>query len=142
VYIENSIYIIKPEAISFSKEIHEILIFEGLQIIKFRQDYLSAIIIERLYFDCPPNIIEATKHFMLNKICEVGIVSGFDAVNLLFEICGTETNPANCKDGTIRKLFGFHDFKYYNGIRYFQNSIHRPKTKHEALKDIQLLDTF
>jgi nucleoside diphosphate kinase len=139
---EFSIYIIKPEAISFNKEIHNLIIAAGLTITKQKQGILPTRIVDKIYLDCPQEILDATEHFMFKKICEVGIVSGDKAIQKLIEICGTETNPINCKDGTIRKMFGVSELQYYNGTGYFMNAIHRPKTKEEFVKDMKLLNDF
>ena len=135
-----SIYIIKPEAIPFSEDIHKMIASSGLTISIWKQAIMPYSIIDKIYFDCPKDIIAATKHFMFNDICEIGIVSGDNAIEKLIEVCGTETNPFNCKKGTIRNLFGVHKLQFYNGTGYYQNAIHRPKTEIEFKKDIDILE--
>lgn len=137
-----SLYIIKPEAISFCKEIREIIVSQHLKIENSKQLILHPGVIENIYIDCSEEIVKATKHFICNQISEVGIVSGDGAVEKLFAICGEKTNPFLCEDGTIRKLFGIKEPQYFNGTYYYRNAIHRPKTNDEAEKNILLFDVI
>lgn len=136
---EISIYIIKPEAIQYRENIHKIIMSSGLIILSYKQTVLPSILAEKIYLDCSDDIIEATRHFMFKDICEVGLVTGDNPIEQLIEICGTETDPKKCKTGTIRNLFGFHELQFYNETGYYQNAIHRPKTKVELEKDLILL---
>jgi nucleoside diphosphate kinase len=136
---ENTIYIIKPEAVKYSEKIRDSICDLGLKIVSNKLIKLPIDLVSKLYVDSPKMIIEATKHFMFNDYCEVGLVMGVDAIFKLKEKCGYSTNPAECENLTIRKVFGNPIPRHFNGVIYFQNAIHCPKTREEAKKDIELL---
>ncbi len=139
---ETTLYIIKPEAIAFSKEISKSISDLGLTIVTKRVGKLPMNLVDKIYFDSPREIIEATKYFMFSEPCEVGIVQGIDAINRLKLKCGASTNPLECEHQSIRYKYGIHNPKKYKGTTYYQNAIHFSKTKEEAEKDISLLKQF
>lgn len=134
--MEISFYIIKPEAIQFTDEIQKLIISTGLKINTSTKILLPTTFIEELCFDYSKEIIEVTKYFLCNEICEVGIVKGDSALEKLYVISGTETDPNKCNTGTIRNLFGIKAPQIFNGIKYYKNAIHRPKTKEEFDRNI------
>lgn len=137
--MSQSFYIIKPEAFQFCSDIREIIISARLNIISFKATFIPHKVIEALYSDCSQKIIEATKFYVCNKLCEVGIVSGNNAVNKLLEVCGLDPNPNNCAEGSIRYTYGIKQASNYEGIFYFKNAIHRPITTFEMEKNISYI---
>lgn len=131
-----SFYIIKPEAFQFRKEVREIIYSSDLNIIVFKAIIIPPSLIDSLYSDCTKEMIATTKYFICNKLCEVGIVSGNNAVKKLLKICGLDPDPNKCEGGTIRYIYGIKQVYYYEGIAYFKNGIHRPKTTKEMKRNI------
>jgi len=137
-FVEQTFYIIKPEGLKNAAAIKEIILNNDLKIIESKQLLLKKDIIKVLYSNLNKDLLEAHFKFMCNKINELGIIEGQNAVKKFLEISGKHTNPDLCSSGTIRNIFG-EKMKYKIGQAiYYKNAIHRSKTLLEATRDIDI----
>ncbi len=101
-------------------------------------------VLETLYLNSPlmtKTIWQRTIEYMTAGPCEVGIVTGKNALAALVEISGDSTNPHRCQIGTIRHTFGcqYPPILLDEGYYYYRNIIHRPKTYEELLNDFAVI---
>lgn len=140
--MELSIYFIKPEAFDSKIEIQRIISASGLTIILSKERILLPPILNKIYPEFQNAKSYAMTHYFSDTKFIVGVVSGKNAAKKLVEVCGDETNPVKCKEGTIRKLFGIQEPQFNDGIEYFLNAIHRSENKEDAIKDFELLRKY
>lgn len=136
---ELTLYVLRPEALEFADEIRGMIVSAGLSIRHVTRTVLSDEIVAAMYDGCPQYVVEAAQYFMGNRECEIGLVEGTDAIKRLVQLCGTKTNPVECADGTIRKLFGMAVAQEFRGSPYYLNAIHRPQTPLEVARDLSTL---
>lgn len=136
---EQSVFIIKPEAIAVCAEILEMIKEGGLRIKLSYCTPLEEWVIEKLYPNLTEDLYLATKTHMGGKLCHIGIVEGENAVEKLLTLCGKSTNPNQCAHGSLRKKFASSS-AHWTGIGdYWYNVIHRPKNKDEAARDLKIV---
>ena len=141
VNIENNlmIVVIKPDAFKYRYEIIKKLKDSGLRVVKSVQKRLGDhFVLGEMYKDLPEDIKKETSRHFNEGHSEVILLKGDD--NLLQKIgslTGEKTNPSECSEGSIRKLFGepFGRETDAGGI-YFRNAIHRAKDTKEQKEDL------
>ncbi len=125
-------YIIKPEGLRYSSEIHKIFEERGLKVVNYTTIRFSKKLINLLYDNLAPPVKRALQNILLDEFAEFGLVEGKGAPRRLRELCGMETNPMLCEEGTIRRIFGEKKgILLANGYVYWMNVIHRFKNKKE-----------
>ena len=124
----------------FRKIIRDMIQKAGLAIIRHHEVSLTPEVLEQLYPGLDPEIMAVTKQALLDKVCEIGLIRGDDAIARLLEICGKNVDPKQCAHNTIRNLFGRRTPIRNNSgtIVYYFNIIHRPKNKSEAERDLAI----
>lgn len=133
-------YIIKPEGMEYSSQIHDIFKKNGLRVLSYKTIKFTEKIVDHLYDNLDPPVRRAVHKMLVGESCEIGIVEGKGAPRVLREICGTETDPSLCRDGTIRKSFGNENgIPLSGGYVYYINIIHRAKNKRELKSDLRLI---
>lgn len=101
-------------------------------------------VLETLYLNSPlitERIWQRTVEYMTKGPCEIGIVTGKNALSVLVEISGDSANPRKCLPGTVRHTFGcqYPPILLDEGYYYYRNIIHRPKTHTELLHDLAVI---
>ncbi len=92
----------------------------------------------RLYPDLTPELWKATREHLLGAEVTVVLLGGEPGIIERFaDYTGREVEPAKCAEHTVRYRFGSRT-KLPGGGVYWENAIHRPKTKEEAERDIKL----
>ncbi len=136
--MESSLFIIKPEGLLFRATIVSQIAEVGLTIRRTVMMRLGEKHIAAIYPNLPPDLLQATRDFMLCASCEVGHVTAENAVHRLMEVAGHATNPSDCLPGTIRAKYGCKIPEKVGQALYFKNAIHRSKDADEAARDLTL----
>lgn len=137
-----SLYIIKPEAMQLRAEIRNLIVDSGLHIVRAVEVIIPTSTLAALYINLSSDLLVATRLFMGREPCEIGEVSGDDAVNRLIRVCGHSIDPNQCDPQTIRGRFGVREAERVGAAFYFRNAIHRPKTEEEAQRDLMIFSPF
>ena len=135
--MEQSIYIIKPEATIFRAEIIRMIEEAKLKVEDKKDLVLPEQALRVLYPDLSADLWNATFLSFVAPI-QIGLVTGEDAVKVLFRLAGKKTAPSECGSKTIRFIFGRKEPFVIGDIKYYANAIHRSKNKREARKDIEV----
>ncbi len=138
--MEKSFYIIKPEAFANRIAIQEKIISNKLKIVSLKTILLPEFIITQIYPNMSSDLYSATMKYLRCGFSELGIVEGENAISLLLEIGGKDTNPNKCEIGTIRNMFGDKVEVIYGNAVYFKNGFHRSHNYIEAVRDIELYE--
>lgn len=136
--IEQSMYLVKPDAMAYRDEIREMVLESGLQIPQFSRIPIPASVLALLYPGVPSEVMAATIQHYSMGVCEVGIVDGPNAIQRLLALVGEETNPARCAPGTIRARFCHKGPIQIGKWSYCFNGVHRPKDQREARRDVKI----
>lgn len=134
---ERSMYMIKPEAMESRDEIRE-LIGRHLAITAMKTLRLPRQAIRELYADLDGDLWTATDSALRNPV-ELGVVEGEDAIEVMLELAGSETDPSKCDPNSIRFKYGTHLPTMINDTPYYPNAIHRPKSSAEAVAHVSLV---
>jgi len=138
--METTGYIIKPDGMTRREEIREYILKSGLEITESRILLLPKRVINILYSNVPKKILLIKRKYFSSEV-EIGLISGKNAIDNFFLLCGTKTKPSECDPFTIRYLFGKKKPILINGIQYYLNAIHRPNKK-EVAKNIKLIKSL
>ena len=105
--MERTLCIIKPDAVKngFVEEINNLIIENGLQILKSKKTKISAEIAEEFYSEHSekPSFTELVE-FMTSDYSVVQILQGYNAVINYRNLMGA-TNPNEADEGTLRAKF-------------------------------------
>ena len=139
--MEQTFYMIKPEAINSSNKIHskissQFKIIESLKIALTESD-LELLAKYDLGYLQNPNLFETFKFFMRQDIVEVGILEKNNVIKEFQQMCGTLPKPSDNPKSSLRNIYGKPTEKY-NGIQFFLNAIHKSQDKTEARHEINL----
>ena len=137
-----AVCLIKPDAYRDRAAIIARLEESGLYVVSRKARKLSEGLIERLYASegVPAPIMDATQKHFASGSSEIVIVKGADAIKRLLTTAGLETNPALCDAASIRHMFGKHvPEELGQGLKYYQNALHRPKNIAENESNLQTL---
>ena len=137
-----SSYIIKPHGLIFHEEIRAMIEASGLIIIESKRVVLPEWALKRIYYDLAEKYRNAVFRQYTDAIIEVGLVSGENAIEKLFYVAGTELDPIDCAPGSIRFKFGGREPFIVDGIRCYDNIIHRPRNESEAAEGIEIFYTL
>lgn len=129
---------IKPEGMHYQGEIRD-YIGRHLSIGAIRRvtPSLPDWVLDELYDDLTPELRRATRAAFDGPV-ELGLVHGNDAIAQLLMLVGEKTSPAECHPDSIRHRFGIPEPVILEGVPYFRNAVHRPKTPEEAMTHIEL----
>ncbi len=129
-----SAFLLKPEAVSHFQAIQKILEENGLKIVCFRKLRLSKKLEQGLYPNLSREVQRINERYLIGRIGIAGLVRGRNAIEKLVKICGEATDPMQCKEGTIRHLFGRKTkiLLHSKGRLYKLNAIHRARTEKEV----------
>lgn len=132
----NSVFIIKPEAIKKSSEIKKIIHESGLEIISSKCIKIDEEFISSFYKNADSSLLKNLKKFLTLDNCEIGVVEGEDAINKLRELSGKYSNPSLCKKGSIRNTFSCGEVKNENGM-YYKNAFHCSRNIEEVYHEMK-----
>jgi nucleoside diphosphate kinase len=124
---------------AFKDEIRALIGVAGLNLVRKVETIIPIATLNLLYPDLSSDLQRATHLYMAHQCCEIGEVSGPNAVEALLEVCGHSTSPSQCHPHTIRALFGSRLPDLVGDAEYFRNAVHRCKTDAEAQRDLDLL---
>jgi nucleoside diphosphate kinase len=133
--MEETIYMIKPEAMMHSKSIRALMERRELQIVLRKRLVLPSWALTCFYPDLLGDLLKLTTLAFLAQV-EIGLLQGNEAIERFRILAGTETAPAKCEPGSIRGKYGIVQPFRVGGAIYYANAIHRPKNSDEARKDI------
>lgn len=132
---EESVFVIKPEAMPYKQEIMEMVEKSGIPIKEWRHLKLDEHQLHSMYPDAVGEMWHKTKENLLNKEILAAIVEGDDVIEKLYKVCGENTTPFLCDPNSIRYLF--KDTTSQDGVLH-RNIIHRPKDQKEAEEHLVL----
>ena len=136
--METSFYIIKPHGLMIRDEVIAMIEANGLVIPENKKLILPVWTLKIIYSDLLEKYMRVVFQPFENSLVEVGLVIGENAIDRLLQITGTELDPVDCANGTIRSKFGGREPLMIDGVRYYTNIIHRSRNKMEAEKDINV----
>ena len=137
--MEKTTYIIKPDGMKYRHEIKCAIVAAGLRITKSFVVVLPKWALVQLYPSVPPIMWQATVRQLTKSACEVGIITGKNAISKFSTIAGKYASPSKCDPNSIRSRFGKHRGKRIGRYFLYDNAIHRPKNHTEAIKDLEII---
>lgn len=137
--IQETVYIIKPEAFAKRNEIRHLIEQTGLSIRSTKTLVLDRRAVKELYPDVVGDLLEASFRFLTIGPSEAGIVWGEDAINRLLYLAGESPSPSLCGRNTIRFNFGIHEGVPTGAGMYYLNGFHRSTDVPEVLRDLELV---
>lgn len=138
-----AIYIIKPEGMIHRRAIRRRLERAGLRIVSYRILLLDSSFVMEFYSDCDsPDLRRAIQTYMTCGETEIGMVDAEDVVALLGAVGGEHANPCECRQGTIRHLYGIKGGVTVGDCIYYRNAFHRSDSIAEAQRDLCLYDAI
>lgn len=135
--MEETMYIIKPEAMISYRTIRKLIQGVGLVIGQTKNLVMTEWALKKMYPDLSKDLWNATCLSFTAPV-EIGLVTGENAVKVLFNFVGTETAPSECDHLSLRFKFGKRDPFIIGTMKYYANAIHRPKNRREAKRDVRL----
>lgn len=136
---EESVYLLKPEGMQKSREIHEMILAAGLEIMRRHEFIVPDWVVRALYPRLEAGHMAAILARLQGVRSEIGVVCGEAAIQRLLDLSGTSTNPLQCAEGTIRRRFWV---SLGNGARdgwpMYGNVIHRSADAAEVLRDLEI----
>lgn len=136
--LEASFFIIKPHGLVFIEEVRAMIKGGGLIISESRRLVIPRWALEIIYSDLPERYRSAVFKPFVDTFVEVGLVIGKNAIDTLLQIAGTEIDPVDCAPESIRSKFGGRKPLMIDGVRYYENIIHRSRSREEAEKDVKV----
>lgn len=136
--LETTFYIIKPHGLVFRGEVRAMIEAGGLTISKSKSLIMPRWALEIIYSDLPERYRSAVFKPLVDGLVEAGLVVGKNAISTLLRIAGTELDPIDCSPESIRFKFGGRKPLMIDGVRYYQNIIHRSRNMMEAEKDVEV----
>jgi len=140
--IEETFYIIKPEAIHRADEVRadiskrfEIVDYLRIALTKDDVRLLSKL---DLGYKVDEELFEAFQYFLRSGVVEVGIIRGQDAVNRFFNFCGEYPDPTCCDENTLRSIYGNKFPGIHLGVTFYLNGVHKSSTSQEAYYEVGL----
>lgn len=135
-------YFIKPESVSLKVEIRAIL-QERFWLVTYADFIYTREILDLQYDNVSLAVRKGIYRMMEGEPGEVGIVRGSNALQELVRLCGKETDPMQCEEGTIRRRFGWSNrILLAEGFYFYGNVIHRPKNPKELERDMKIARQF
>ena len=110
----------------------------GLTITESKELVMHMWALEIIYSDLPEKYRDVVFRTFKEKLVEVGLVIGENAIDKLLQITGTELDPVDCAPGSVRFKFGGRELFMIEGVRCYTNIIHRPRNKTEAENGIKV----
>ncbi len=105
--MEKSCFIIKPDGFLHCEDIYMRIRAAGLEITDTQIIPLPTQALDHIYPNLEWEVRTMLKGYLCADLCIVGIVEGERAVQTLIEVVGDNTDPALCREGTIRQTYGF-----------------------------------
>jgi nucleoside diphosphate kinase len=140
--VETSFYIIKPHGLVFLEEVRAMIESGGLIISESKRLVMPHWALEIIYSDLPERYRSAVFKPFVNTFVQAGLVVGKNAIDTLLQIAGTEIDPVDCAPESIRSKFGGRKPLMIDGVRYYENIIHRSRNREEAGKDVEVFHTL
>lgn len=143
---ERSFYIINSEEKSKASQIREAIEDSGLKIVKFKAVRPTRALLRALHPNVRQEQFRSILSHLENHECEIGLVEGEDAVEILAEISGRDPFPFRNPIGTLRYRFTGRDTVILDPEDpYPFRAIDCPRDAKEAqkaLRRLQLLASF
>lgn len=136
--MSESSYIIKPHGLMFCEEIRVMIEAGGLVITESKRIILPQWALKKIYYDLAEKYRNAVFRQYAGMLVEAGLVSGENAVEKLLRIAGTELDPIDCAPGSIRFKFGSREPFFVDGVRCYDNIIHRSRNESEATEGVKI----
>lgn len=136
--VETSFYIIKPHGLVFLEEVIVMIENGGLIISESKRLVMPHWALEIIYYDLPERYRSAVFKPFVDTFVQAGLVVGKNAIDTLLQITGTEIDPVDCTPESIRSKFGGRKPLMIDGVRYYENIIHRSRNREEAEKDVKV----
>jgi len=136
--VETSFYIIKPHGLVFLEEVRAMIESGGLIISESKRLVMPHWALEIIYSDLPVRYRSAIFKPFVDTFVEAGLVVGKNAIDTLLQIAGAEIDPVDCDPESIRSKFGGRKPLMIDGVRYYENIIHRSRNREEAGKDVEV----
>lgn len=133
-----SVYIIKPEAMRYRELIHALIEQTGLRVAAKSITTLPESAVDSLYPGIEKDLRAATLYYFGVGPCEIGIVEGPHAIELLSKLAGSSVNPAECEPSTIRGRFGTREAMKFRSALYYLNGFHRARDLTEVQRGLSL----
>lgn len=139
--MEQTFYMIKPEAIDSINEIKSLIskqfkIMENTKIALTESD-LEILAKYDIGYLQNPELFETFKFFMRRDIVEVGILEQNNVIKQFQQLCGLLPNPVDNPKNSLRNQFG-KSTESYNQVPFFLNAIHKSQDTTEAKHEIEL----
>ena len=125
--IEQTRFMVKTEAFVRRDEIVSYLEkHSDLKVCIYRDIILSLDDIENIYLDDKDSeLMFAIQEHLKNKMVRIGLIEGENAIQEFIFFCGESYNSSLCSEGTLRRVFGLENGKYYGSVFYYLNGIHK-----------------
>lgn len=141
--MEKTLFIIKPEAFHRREEIKNIIICNDLAIVstlKKRLTHDNLLMFGKLdsLYKMDRGLFNSYIHFMSMGIVELGIIEGIDAIERFRKLCGTDPNPLECAEGTLRNIFGLTEPGFFQGRKFFLNAVHKSDNRDDARMEVEI----
>lgn len=136
--LEISFFIIKPHGLVFIEEVRAMIKGGGLIISESKRLVIPRWALEVIYSDLPERYRSAVFKPFVDAFVETGLVVGKNAIDTLLQIAGTEIDPVDCAPESMRSKFGRQEPLMIDGVRYYENIIHRSRSREEAEKDVKV----
>jgi nucleoside diphosphate kinase len=89
--------------------------------------------VAKLYYRAPGPVVSEIARSFFGHATPVFLIAGENAIETFRKLTGTERNPGECAQHTLRYLYGEHEtVDLGEGHRFWRNAIHRPSTHEEA----------
>jgi nucleoside diphosphate kinase len=143
--IENTIFIIKPDAILKRKEILKD-ISARFKIIKLVDFTFNKELIDLLYpDDIGKSHYNALLEYMEEDYSILGHISGVssgvlsvNSIKAFYDFVGTKSDPALCEPNSLRRIYGQGLSETKSGFSIIKNGIHRVKSEEEYDYELNL----
>jgi len=130
-----AIYIVKPEAFHFRRQIRAQIAAAG-HVVWYRRVPLSNRAIRQMYPNVSGTLLALSVAHLSAGLCEVGMVRGIDLMRRLKEIRGTSTCSRECRAPSVRQRHRHLGSVTVRGITYHRNALHVSLDCWEANTDL------
>jgi nucleoside diphosphate kinase len=136
--IEKTLFIIKPDGYNKREQIKSDIsgYFELAETHLF---HFYPELLAKLYpADVKQPHYPALLEYMLENLCELGIIFGESAIRRFYELTGEFSDPKECATNTLRYKYGKGLDTTKSGLYIVKNAIHRAKSREESEFELDL----
>jgi nucleoside diphosphate kinase len=136
--MERAAYIIKPEGMEHRTRIRQVFQEAGLKIVSTKNVRLTPEAVDILYPGLDSDLRSASVKYLTCAPVEIGVLEGDAVIPTLRRLLGDNTNPDECRPGTIRHKFGIRPGVVIGKAIYHLNALHGSSNTAEASRDLSL----